>query len=283
MYNLTGIYWIKDEARYLPEYLEFHLLQGFDHFIFYDNGSTDNLEEIIAPYIEAGLVEIRKYPDYDVGAKNMWLMNHCIDEQKGKSKWIHFHAPDERLFSPSGESILDILKEFEDFGGLSVGWELMNYNYHITRQDGLIIENFTKYVTDTYQRIKTLIQPEYAVSHIGTPHQFRYVAGKFAVDENKRMVLGDASPYRDYSRDRIKLHHYFTMSKQEFDEKMNKGLLDHAHTENIKRPSADYDWEFSVREPFYDNFDLLKFVEPVREAIKNRYIGREHLLQYVNH
>ena len=31
MYDLTGIYWIKDEAPYLPEYIEFHLMQGFDH------------------------------------------------------------------------------------------------------------------------------------------------------------------------------------------------------------------------------------------------------------
>jgi hypothetical protein len=44
MKNLTSIYWIKDEARYIPEFIEFHLLQGFDYFIFYDNKSTDNLD-----------------------------------------------------------------------------------------------------------------------------------------------------------------------------------------------------------------------------------------------
>ena len=59
MKNLTSIYWIKDEARYIPEFIEFHLLQGFDHFIFYDNKSIDNLTEIIFPYIESGLAEIR--------------------------------------------------------------------------------------------------------------------------------------------------------------------------------------------------------------------------------
>ena len=47
MKNLTSIYWIKNEARYIPEYIEFHLLQGFDHFIFYDNESNDNLLEVI--------------------------------------------------------------------------------------------------------------------------------------------------------------------------------------------------------------------------------------------
>ena len=73
MYNLTSIYWIKDEVRYIPEYIEFHILQGFDHFIFYDNKSTDNLLEVIKPYIDSGLVEIRYYPDNVINKKNFCL------------------------------------------------------------------------------------------------------------------------------------------------------------------------------------------------------------------
>ena len=49
VYNLTAIYWIKDEARYIPEWIEFHLIQGYDHFILYDNGSTDKVFEIAKP------------------------------------------------------------------------------------------------------------------------------------------------------------------------------------------------------------------------------------------
>jgi hypothetical protein len=46
MKRLTAIYWVKDEARYIPEWIEFHLMQGFEHFILYDNNSTDGSSNI---------------------------------------------------------------------------------------------------------------------------------------------------------------------------------------------------------------------------------------------
>ena len=283
MYNLTGIYWIKNEARYLPEYVEFHLLQGFDHFIFYDNDSTDNLKEIIKPYIDSGIVEIRKYPNSLSGAKNYWLMDHCIQEQKGKSRWIHFHALDERLYSPSKEKIIDVLKEFEEYGGLSVAWKFFNSNGYINRPDGLIIENYIKCVDDANHHIKTIIQPEYTISIDGNPHNFRYLNNKYAVTENKIPQIG---PFcrSEYSMNRIKLNHYVTMSKEEFDLKMNKGLLDYGDsTENMRRTSAEYQWNELHGSEFYTDVEILKFVEPVREAIKKRYAERNDLLQYINH
>ena len=65
MKNLTGIYWIKNEARYLPEYMEFHMLQGFDHFIFYDNGSTDDSINIRQSIIER--LGINSFPNCGYG------------------------------------------------------------------------------------------------------------------------------------------------------------------------------------------------------------------------
>jgi hypothetical protein len=292
MYNLTGIYWIKNEARYIPEWIEFHLLQGFDHFIFYDNGSTDGLYEVMQPYIEKNLVEIRTYPDPlyppaksgPAGAKNFWLMDYCIDEQKGKSKWVHFHALDERLYSPTGENLINILKDFEEYGGLSVGWRLFNSNNHLNRPDGLVIENYTTYIEDPRYHIKTIIQPEYAISTGNDPHHFKYLNNKYAVTENK--IFQNDGPFcrSEYSMNRIKLNHYVTMSKEEFDLKMNKGLLDYGDsTENMRRTSAEYQWNELHGSEFYTDVEILKFVEPVREAIKKRYAERNDLLQYINH
>jgi hypothetical protein len=291
MYNLTGIYWIKNEARYLPEYLEFHLLQGFDHFIFYDNESTDNLEEIIKPYIDSGIVEIRKYPNPlhppaksgPEGAKNFWLMDYCIDEQKEKSKWIHFHAIDERLYSPSGENLIDILKDFEEYGGLSVAWKLFNSNGHLNKPNGLIIENYVTFVEDFGKHVKTIIQPKFTKHTCGNPHNFYYIDDKNAVTENKIIQI-DANCESEYSMKRIKLNHYVTLSKEEHKAKMKKGLLDFGKlTENVKRSSAEMEWKNSHTNPFYIDAELLKFVEPVREAIKNRYAERTDLLEYINH
>ena len=47
---------VKNEGRYLREWIEYHLWAGVDHFYIYDNGSTDNTKEVLKPYIESGVV-----------------------------------------------------------------------------------------------------------------------------------------------------------------------------------------------------------------------------------
>jgi|688.fasta_scaffold455690_2 hypothetical protein len=282
MKNLTSIYWIKDEARYIPEFIEFHLLQGFDYFIFYDNKSTDNLNEVISPYIEDGLVEIRYYPDDLKSSKNFWLMNHCIQEQKGKTKWLHFHALDERLYCPSGENLVEFLKQYDNYGGLSVGWILFNSNNHISRPDGLMIDNFTQSSNDPNCHIKTIIQPDKTITTIGTPHNFIFDKTS-AVDENFNIVTSSFNP-RHYSLNKILLHHYYTLSREEFDIKQNKGILDH-NIENQRRPDSEFMWDNAHNQNLkYETNELLtKFSKSIKDSILKRYINKQELLQFINH
>ena len=287
MKNLTGIYWIKDEARYIPEYIEFHLLQGFDHFIFYDNGSTDNLLEVISPYIEAGLVEIRYYPELNGASKNFWLMDHCCIEQRGKSKWVHFHALDERLFCPDGTKVTDFLKDYEQYGGVSVAWLYFNSNGHLTRPEGLIIDNYTECYDDPLQHIKTIIQPEKTINHKDNPHQFHYEEGNIAVDENFTPVSGPHNPGK-YSYKKIKLHHYLTMSKQEHFEKHSKGVLDGGRgTEDALRKDYEESWNRNHDKEKYhfwnDNLLSERYSKTIKENILKRYLNKEYLLQFINH
>lgn len=290
MFNLTGVYWVKDEARYIPEYVEFHLLQGFDHFIFYDNGSTDNLLNIVKPYIDLNIIEIRKYPPGLDRAKNMWLSEQCCATEKGRSKWIHFHSIDERIFCPTGKSIPNFLKDYESYGGVAVAWEEFNSNDHKNRPEGLIIENYTQTCKDLHHHIKTIIQPEFALGFAGNPHISVYTNGKYAVTENFTRVETAHAPY-DYSYKLIKNHHYRTLSKEEFDIKMNKGALDHGPSqENIRREQANDEWSYAHGGPsrwgqttLGYNEDLFKFVNIVKLAIKVRYEGLEHLLKDINH
>ena len=42
----------RDHAAYLAEWIEFHRLVGAERFFLYDNGSTDNHREVLAPYVD---------------------------------------------------------------------------------------------------------------------------------------------------------------------------------------------------------------------------------------
>lgn len=289
MYNLTGIYWIKNEDKYLPEYIEFHLLQGFDHFIFYDNKSTDKTVEILSPYIKEGLVELRFYPPSVTYRNNFWLMQHCIQEQRALSKWIHFHAIDERIFTTDGTSIPQFLKSYEMHPGLCVGWLYFNSNNHIEKPKGLIIDNYTQYKEDPNYHIKTIIQPLKThtcapnpdISYPSCPHCFDYLEGS-AVDENLLPLRGPFSTKEKYTMNKIRNHHYATMSKTEFDIKCNKGLLDHRGQENKRRIKADLQWNFFHSDPasFSHSDYLSKYSNQIIENISKRY--DKEMLKYLD-
>ena len=51
---------LQDEARWLPEWMEYHLALGVGHFFLYDDGSTDTLEASLGPYREAELVTLAR-------------------------------------------------------------------------------------------------------------------------------------------------------------------------------------------------------------------------------
>lgn len=271
MNKLTFAYWIKNEAPYLAEYIEFHLLQGVDNFIFYDNGSTDETREVLSPYIQQGIVELRTYPPEVVNRNNFWMMTHLINELKGKSEWLHFHAIDERVYGIS-KPLNALLDDYTEFGGLCVGWEEFNSNGHLNKSSGLITDRFTTTCKDTTQHIKTIIRPEVTLNHGRDPHHFKFINGLYSVDENKNRVDGPWNKSNPYTFNVVKNHHYRTLSREEFDRKMSKGLLDHAGQENIRRIDADqqWDWCHNRAELGHNNY-LSTYSVDVKHNIQKRF------------
>lgn len=310
MYNLTNIYWIKNESRYIPEFVEFHLIQGVDHFVFYDNKSDDNLLEIISPYIESGLVEIRYYPENDPldnilspGTKIYWVIEQTLKEFRGKSKWVNYIALDERLFCVDGQKLPEALKDYEQHGGVSVTWLLFPSNGHIKRPDGLITDNFTVCWDDPARIVRTIANPMVAVYANSDPHNFCYTDGAYSVTEDHLFCYAAfANTKKTYGK-KFLIHHYITLSKEEFYGKMNKGMLDAPQWENVPRPDIDKSWiELNMGIPWvgpgrtlqvpladegygllHTNTKLCSYSKQIKDSIRNRYVGREHLLQYINH
>ena len=85
----------KNHASFLREWLEFHMLVGVERFYLYDNGSTDDHEEVLAPYIEEGIVLLHQWP----GAQRQFAaFDHCVETYRNDARWIAFIDVDEFLF-----------------------------------------------------------------------------------------------------------------------------------------------------------------------------------------
>ncbi|MDY4841469.1 MAG: glycosyltransferase family 92 protein [Alphaproteobacteria bacterium] len=102
----------KNEGKYMKEWLDFHLIVGFEHFYLYNNFSSDNYWEILKPYIEKGLVTLIEWP-YQHG--QMAAYNDCVDKFKNESNWIAFMDLDEFAVPLAYDDVKAWLKNYEKF------------------------------------------------------------------------------------------------------------------------------------------------------------------------
>ena len=91
---------VKDEGRYLREWIEYHLWAGVDHFYIYDNGSTDNTKEMLAPYIEGGIVTYHywvagKVNPFRAGDRQVKMYKDAVARYRHCTKWMAIIDADE--------------------------------------------------------------------------------------------------------------------------------------------------------------------------------------------
>ncbi len=238
----------KDEAPYLPEWIEFHRLVGVERFFLYDNGSSDGSREVVEPWVRAGVVSVADCSIPLGEGGQSWAYADALRHVRGRTRWLAFIDLDEFLFSPGPASLPDVLREFERHPGVVVNWQVYGSSGLTTRPNGLVIESFVKRAKTQWvrnRRVKSIVDPEHAVRPIG-PHFFAYANGALAVTEDHepvrvierrawarrmrrglaRLPLIETDPYamrrssvKRVSVGRLRLNHYAVRSRQEFEQK----------------------------------------------------------------
>lgn len=221
---------VKNEAPYIEEWLNYHMLVGVKRFYIYDNESTDNLKEVLAPYIAQGLVIYKYYPGE---AKQMSAYNECIKEYKDMTEWLAFIDVDEFIIPTEKDNIPEFLKEFKNCPGVGINWISFDGNGYKKQPDGGVLENYTRVHYDdqfsSNHHIKSIVRPT-MVEKYTNPHYAIYVDGENAVDENGAELKGctycDVHPkaYTDVvSVNKIRINHYYCKSEEEYKAKLARG------------------------------------------------------------
>ena len=179
-YELTACLKFKNEAPFLPEWIEFHQIVGFEHFYLYNNNSTDNYREALAPYCEEGSVTLYEWPDVPAFPKSD---EHCIAHHRHEARWIAFLDADEFLFPVNGTDVRKILRRYESYPALAVHWLMFGSSGHVCRPDGLVLENYQHCQRDVSPTIKSIINPR-RVEASRSPHHWLYKNHELASDEN---------------------------------------------------------------------------------------------------
>jgi hypothetical protein len=132
---------IRNEARYLREWIEFHRLMGVGRFHLYNRSEDDTLA-ILEPYMAAGIVELIDWPM--LPPCQIQAYQHYIDSQQGKSRWTAFIDADEFLWSPRYQTVTEALESFpKEWPSVAVNWMCFGSSGKREREDAPVIERFT--------------------------------------------------------------------------------------------------------------------------------------------
>ncbi|MBQ7629565.1 MAG: glycosyltransferase family 92 protein [Selenomonadaceae bacterium] len=130
-YNVAVVSIMKGEARYLKEWIDYHLMIGVNHFYIYDNEESDNQKNALQPYVDAGIATHIPY----IG-RNMLIASYNDAPRKFRflCRYMAIIDADEFLLPKNnksiGETIDEILSLDENAGGISINWHCFGSNGH---------------------------------------------------------------------------------------------------------------------------------------------------------
>ena len=202
----------QNEASYLREWVEFHLLVGVEQFFLYDNNSTDGAREVLEPYVESGVVVLHDWPVWPKGQVPAY--EHCLREHMHDATWIAFIDLDEFLFSPTKQRVSDLMAGYHAWPGLAISGVMFGTSGHRRKPDGLVIENYVHRTADFRFNAarKMVVRPPLVLGCVkNNPHQFIFREG-FPVDENERH---NTQYQKSSSFHLFRINHYWTKSEEE--------------------------------------------------------------------
>ena len=210
----------KNEGSYFREWIEWHKSAGVEKFYIYDNGSTDNTKEILAPYIESGLVEYVFFP----GKKQQLpAYDNCLDKHRLDARWIAVIDLDEFIVPVKDKTIPDFLKRFENFSAVEINWLIYGSSGAKKKEAGGVMERFKRHSVLNHKlnrHVKTIVDPRRVFNFIGC-----HEAAKISIDAADSHGQAIKKHFRDRKAllDVIRINHYAVKSYEESLEKLGRG------------------------------------------------------------
>jgi len=214
---------VKQEARYLIEWIAYHRVMGVDKFILGDNGGTDGTSELLQCLKNANIVEVsdwRKATHFQLE-----FYRNVIPMMTSHVELCAIHDVDEFIRPLNGRPNIKVALS-EIFHSAKV--TAAATNYAIYGSSGLdnydnrpVLERFKKRAPDNFTMhkfTKSIIRPE---RFIGMPnaHEVNIEEGDYVND------IGDIRVPMSISWNSLRMDHYVIKSREEFKEKALRGRV----------------------------------------------------------
>lgn len=215
----------KNEARYLLEWIGYHRMVGIDHFVLYDNASTDGGAALIRSSPFARYVTLIDWP---MQGGQVPAYGDFIHRHARRFTWAAFIDLDEYIQPLEAETIRPVLSRYDAFSGVLLHWLVFGPSGHETPPEGLTIASYLYRLPEQAQpnqHIKSLLRTRDLVDSHTTPH-IMVSSGPMC---NTRGIRVPAHALHDPPcHDAIVLNHYTTRSALDWQIKARRGRADDA-------------------------------------------------------
>lgn len=210
----------KNEGPYFKEWIDWHQKQGVEKFYIYDNESTDCTKEVLAPYIESGLVEYNYWP----GKKQqLATYDDCFERHRLETRWLAIIDLDEFIVPVRDKSIPDFLRKMEIFSSVEINWLVYGSSGAKKQEPGRVMDRFRRHSQPEHKlntHVKSIVDPRRVCTMVGC-HEASRISGRAADSHGNPLKKGfrDRVPQQDV----IKINHYAIKSYEEFLAKRARG------------------------------------------------------------
>ncbi len=208
---------VRDDHRYIREWISYYSLLGVDHFYITDNLSEPPLNETLSDLIEKGLVTYQ----YDTRRRpQITVYNECLSKYRQETRWMAFFDSDEFLVLKQHDFLKDFLQNYEAYGAVSVCWVYFGSNGHDQKQDSILL-SYTQRCPETFRPFYKMIVQTTRVHRVGVHEVKLHAPPFFTVNERKQKVFGTVPSHPTI--DVAQLNHYVLRSQEDFKDKMRRG------------------------------------------------------------
>lgn len=212
LYDLAVVAVMKNYSPYVREWLNYHLLAGVDHFYIYDNESSDNLKEVLKPYIDGGTVTLYSGKTSQLEAYNNALKNRFSCRYMAFIDVDEFILP--KIKSTLPETVDEILKTNSMAAALGVNSLIFGSNGQEKADYSRgVLDRFTARGQNVDNRIKTIANPR-RVSFFPTANYAVYLDGNYSVNENGQVFLDAVDEGKTINK--IVINRYPIKSREEW-------------------------------------------------------------------
>lgn len=271
---------VRNEAPYLAEWITWHKMLGFDHFLVYTNDNTDATKEVLEKISHLGfLTWIELFPSKEASPQ-MFAFKEALNwVHEKKPEWIALFDVDEFLNLKQDINLDLFLKRHESADAIAINWKIFGSSRLIKRGIGLTPERFLWSAQQDFlqhSQFKSIFK--YNKDLIRFHHRAVY---KGHVYKNLKYVFPDGTPlddnilrpgkftsegkfYFDFSV--AQLNHYAIRSIEEYKKKRMRGDGFNSLSKDMSFKDQSYLGRFNKNDVFDDTI-LVRLNEYVKEYI----------------